>query len=77
MVDFDGIADAKLDEHLRYGEVFNNGWDAREAGRSRDSNPYNENTRTYTAWDEGWLACDEEIQEEERGNKGKEGRPSQ
>jgi len=73
-MNFDRLADGQLDDYLRGGEVYNSGWDAREAGRSRDCNPYCDN-KNHERWDAGWLACDTE--QEERGHEGTVADPSQ
>lgn len=75
-MDFDAMSDAGLNAHLRSGEVWNSGYDARVAGRVRDCNPYREESPNHARWDDGWLFADKEIQEE-RDQEGTAAGPSQ
>jgi hypothetical protein len=72
-MDYDAITDAQLDAHLRDTDDHNAGYEAAEAGRPRDANPFGDGRRGMW-WDTGYQDF---LDDQERGQTIKDDGPGQ
>ena len=45
-------------------DPFQEGWDAYMAGKKKKRNPYKKGTEPYDEWDNGWLECRAEMNDD-------------